>query len=233
MASADNTTLSPAGKPISSFTLFTKSKDAVLKNLKTFGILYILPFLISLAGITTNSDGNIAGSPNFGGASISPSVIGLGLLFSVVALVVYIIVTVMLYALNLETADGKRPELDDLWPYVKKFGWRIVLLSIAITFLIILGLLALIVPGLIFIRRYYLAPYALIDKDLSVGEAMKESARLSKPFSGSVWGIIGVTILLSLPGVIPIFGWLISFVLGVLYTAAPAMRYLELKKLSA
>jgi len=92
--------------------------------------------------------------------------------------------------------------------------------------------LLLIVPGVIAIRRYFLAPYLMLDKDLSIREAMKQSAALSKPYSGSIWGIIGVIVLLSLPSIIPVIGWAVSFVLMLLYSVAPALRYQELKKLT-
>jgi hypothetical protein len=62
---------------------------------------------------------------------------------------------------------------------------------------------------------------------------MKQSAAATKPFSGAIWGIIGVYILLSLPGFIPLIGGLVSIALTTLYSVAPALRYYELSKLTS
>jgi uncharacterized membrane protein len=92
-------------------------------------------------------------------------------------------------------------------------------------------LILLVIPGLIMIRRYFLAPYVMLDKKVGIREAMDQSAELSKINTGSVWGIIGVSFLIALVNVIPIIGGLASFSLGALYSVAPAMRYLQLKKI--
>ncbi len=222
-------------QPVSSFSLFTKSKNLVMQNLNTFGLVFLLPFLTGLfSSIRTSNDTSFGdravGSANYGFSATS---LGLGAGIGLIIAVLYILVTIMSYVLNSETAKGSKPTLSELWPFVKKFGWRLIGLAIVTALVVIAGLIALIVPGLIFIRRYILAPYVMLDKDLSITESMKESSRISKPFSGSVWGIIGVTILLSLPGVIPVVGFVVSFILTTLYAVAPALRYQELKKLTA
>lgn len=218
-------------QPVSAFSLFTKSKDIVLKNIKVYGILFLLPFLISLIS-NIGADSDTKTVPYLGNFNVTPGKLGLVSIIAVITIAVFIITSVMEFALSLLAARGKEPTLNELWPFVSKFTWRFIGLSIVTGLLVVIGLFAFIVPGLIFIRRYFLSPYVMIDQDLSIGEAMTESARLSKPFSLSVWAIIGVMILLSLPGFVPVFGWLISIVLTSLYTAAPALRYLELKKLN-
>lgn len=105
-------------------------------------------------------------------------------------------------------------------------------LYIVVGLYILVGLILFIVPGVIFLRRYFLSPYVMLDKKAGIKEAMARSAAISKPYSGSIWGIIGVIVLFELVGIIPYIGWLISFVLSVLYSVAPALRYQELKKLS-
>lgn len=218
-------------QPVSAFALFDKSKDLVLANLTTYGILLVLPFLTTLASAMNSDASKFKMSPNFSGFNLSATQLGYGSLAALAVMFVFTILTVMTYAMNLQVIEGKKPVLDDLWPVVRKFFWRIVGLSIVTALVIIAGFIALIVPGLIFIRRYILAPYVLIDKDLGIGDAMRESARLSKPYAGSIWGLLGVMMLLSLTSLVPIIGWIVSFVLTSLYTAAPALRYLELKKL--
>lgn len=217
-----------------SFSLFTKSKNLIMANVNTYGLIYLLPFLMGLFSTIRSSrmdrlEGVTAGSY---GIDISGAAFGFGLLFGLAMIILYVLVSLASYALNYQTSVGEKPTISELWPVVQKYGWRLIGLFFAIGFMVLFGLIALVVPGLIFLRRYYLAPYVMLDKDLSIGAAMKESARISKPHSGSVWSLIGVSIVLSLPGVIPVFGWLVSFVLTTLYAVAPALRYQELKKLA-
>jgi hypothetical protein len=80
-------------------------------------------------------------------------------------------------------------------------------------------------------RRYALAPYYLIDQNLSIGEAMKKCADQSKKFSKGIWGLIGVQILLAIVSVIPLIGWLVGAVLQLAYFCAPAKRYDEIQKI--
>ena len=71
----------------------------------------------------------------------------------------------------------------------------------------------------------------MLDEKLGVRDSMHRSAELSKLNPGSVWGIIGVMLLIGLVNIIPILGGLASFALGGLYSVAPALRYQQLKKL--
>ena len=214
-----------------SFELFKKSKEVVMNNLSTFGVLLLIPLITNLLTMFgSDADKKPLGSANYG-MNLSGATLGLGAGLVIVIIVANFISSLMLNGASLEATGGKKPTLSEVWPYVPKFAARTVGLAFAVGFMVLIGFLALIVPGLIMIRRYFLAQYVMIDQDLSIGEAMKESARISKPHSGSVWGIIGVTIVLSIAGIIPVVGWIAAFVLTSLYAVAPAMRYRELKKL--
>lgn len=217
-----------SNKPVSAFTLFTKSKDLVIANYQVFGTLLLLPFVMSIfSQLSSRPAGNALVGREFSGAAL-----GLGFAGVIVFLVLNVIVSIMTYILATDTANGKKPTLKDVWEKFKKVGGQLFMLQIVVGLIIVGGFIALIVPGLIFIRRYFLAPYVMLDQNLSIGDSLKESARISKLHSGSVWGLIGVTILLSLPGAVPVVGWIISFALTSLYTVAPALRYFELKKLA-
>lgn len=220
------------------FDLFPKSSKIVQSNLGTFAIIYILPFLSNLGSLRGDSEidkdrfsgfaNNFSGLPGYGVGAF----IGFGIVLLLVVLAVYLVVNVMKYSLELESAQGKKPKLDDLWPYAKKYWLKLLGLFIVMFLLILGGFLLLIVPGIIAIRRYFLAPYVMLDKDMSIPDALRESARISKPYSGSIYSILGVMILFALPSIIPSIGWLITFVLMFLYSVAPALRYEELKKLA-
>jgi hypothetical protein len=91
------------------------------------------------------------------------------------------------------------------------FFWRILGLTIITGFLILLGLLCFIVPGVMLFRRWSLASYYVIDKDLGIREAMKRSWEDTNRAAGYVWGTIGVAVLVSIAA---------SF-LGMLFAAIP------------
>lgn len=218
--------------------LFPKSAKIVQGNLGTFAIIYIIPLLSSLGSLRSDSNINTERWEQFSNSFSSlpgyavGGLVGFGLVIFLLLAVVYLFVSAMKYSLELESAKGKKPKLEQLWPFAKKYWLRLFGLLIVSALLIFGGLLLLIVPGVIALRRYFLASYVLIDKDLSIPDALRESARISKPYSGSIYRIIGVMILISLPSAIPVFGWAITFVLALLYSVAPALRYEELKKLA-
>jgi hypothetical protein len=230
-----------------SFELFGKSKDIILKNIWIFGPLYILPtiFMIHSWIWTPEKPGQAQhwwySFDNFGpGASASPvplfsgyTLLGFSLLWGLLVLVGGAIVQIMSQAAQLEGAEGKIVNFHSIWKITKELGWRMVGLYIAIILALVVGFILFIIPFFIFLRRYFLAPYVMLDKKVGIQEAMSRSAAMSKPHSGSVWGVIGVIFLIGLAGIIPFVGWLVSFVLGFLYSVAPALRYQELKKFSS
>lgn len=225
-------------KPISSFDLFGKSMDIVMRNLSNFVVLNLLPAAVLLGSMIASHHGSSRSGDfaSLGGASGVPTyavagLAGFGVVIVLVVVIASTIIRAMLYGLQLEGARGKTPDMSALWQVGKKYWLRLFALSIVIGLAIVGGLILLIVPGLIMIRRYFLAPYVMVDKNTGILDSMRQSAALSKPYSGSVWGVIGVSVLLSVPGVIPIIGSFISLALGVLYSVAPALRYEELKKL--
>ncbi len=146
-------------------------------------------------------------------------------------LVAGFIILTMTQSAQLKASEDKVITFNVLWKIVKELGWRMVGLYLVVGLTIVVGFFLFIIPGLIFLRRYYLSAYVMLDKKTGIREAMDRSAAMSKPHSGSVWGVIGVTFLIAMTGVIPFIGWLVAFTLGMLYSVAPALRYQELKKL--
>lgn len=221
----------------SAFSLFSKSWDAVQRNATIFAVLYALPLLGSLASMSggRSSDktplGDTGASVFVGWSPLSiVSAVG-GIAIVVIAMIIIgIIIQAMTIVAELESARGKTVTFSGLWKEAKPHVLGLFGLSIAMFFIILIGLLLLIIPGIIAIRRYFLAPYFLIDKKLSIGDALKESAKASKPYAGAIWGVLGVSILLSLTGIIPVVGGLVSFVLAIAYSVAPAIRYFEIQK---
>ncbi|HSX53356.1 MAG TPA: hypothetical protein VLF90_03230 [Patescibacteria group bacterium] len=224
---------------VSAFELFSKSQEIVMRNLSSFVILNLLPAATLLGSMiakshsrdrtTSFSNVGIAGVPTYAIASLA----GVGIALFVVVIIVSALIQAMLYSLKLQGAQGKTPDMSNLWEVGKKYWLRLFGLSIVVGLTIVVGLILFIIPGLIMIRRYFLAPYIMVEHNTGIMESMRRSAALTKPYPGAIWGIIGVSFLLSLPSIIPFLGAFISLALSVLYSAAPALRYEELKKLSA
>jgi uncharacterized membrane protein len=135
-------------------------------------------------------------------------------------------------AAQLYAAEGKEFDFHTLWQVVRQLGWRLLGLYIVMFLLIALGFVLLIVPGLMLLRRFFMAPYIMVDKRLGIRESLEQSIDLTNRNPGSVWGIVGVMFLIGLINILPIIGGLASFIFGFLYSVAPAIRYRQLKKLA-
>ena len=208
--------------------------------------MYALPMLFAVhSWIWQPSDAhhswwNPFNGLNTGWASGAPaptvtwfSVLSNSILWFVFVVVVGTIAKIMLQAAQLEGAEDRSPSFDNLWKTTREIGWRMVGLYIVVGLYIIVGLILFIIPGLILLRRYFLAPFVMLDKKpRSITEAMDISARMSKPHSSSIWSVIGVSLFFGLLSLVPIIGWLVSFLLGMFYSVAPALRYKELKNLN-
>jgi hypothetical protein len=203
----------------SAFSLFQPSKEAVLKNFVSFMVIIFLPAFVSNIGDALHR-----------GRGIDPLVNPVFPAYWAGGLLALLLLPAGLY-LELHASKGQTISVGEAISKSLKFYWRIIGLILLVGLIIFVGLVLLIVPGVIMITRYFFAPYLLIDRDLTITEAMKQSTEMSKGKAGAVWSVIGVTVLLSLFGIVPIFGGLIVTILLTLYTCAPALRYLEVKKL--
>ncbi|MBX4196934.1 hypothetical protein KW801_00045 [Candidatus Saccharibacteria bacterium] len=229
----------------SAFDLFRPSKEIVINNIWIFGPLYAVPFIFWIHSWIwsplpnqpvhwwQNSRSFSSGWP--GGPLPTYStflVVGFSLMWFVIIAALGTIAQIMSQAAQLEAAEGKHLDFHNLWKVVKELGWRMLGLYIVVGLIVVVGLFLLIIPGLIMIRRYFLAPYVMLDQKVGIREAMDRSAALSKINTGSIWGILGVMLLIGMLNIIPIIGGLASFGFGALYSVAPALRYQQLKKLA-
>jgi uncharacterized membrane protein len=246
------------------FDLFLKSYDLVKENFTVFALLYIFPLIIGLSNGTwvVASHRSWSNDTPVAANTLSTSTLpayawggfGVALLF---ALAIAVALQVMLQAAQLESSHGRRPKISHLWQIVKKRGWQMFGLYLAVSFMVLLsfiplliflaigltslpillaiiGVLIFIFPAVVMVRRYFVAPYVLLDDDsIGVWAAMDKSAKITLRDTGSVYSIMGVMILFSLFGALPLIGWIISFGLHFFYNVAPALRYQELKKLGS
>lgn len=214
------------GELPSAFALFSPSVQALKRNLwtylGTYGILVVLGVLLgftSAPASPANSSTEVRTTIAFNGISIL-----LGLVLAVLALVLSPAATYI----QIQSAKGNSISIGGALKYGLRFVLRYIGLALLVGCLIVGGLILFIVPGLIMIRRYFLSAYYLVDQDLGILEAMKRSANATKPYGGAIWGVIGVTILCGLPSLIPVVGRVIAAVVGLPYSFAPAIRYIQI-----
>ncbi len=83
------------------------------------------------------------------------------------------------------------------------------------------------------LRRYILAPYYLIDKNMKIFDAMRACSEDSIKFSPAIFGLMGVYALIVIGSLITqtILGFAYVLVLAVYYVyySAPAVRYIQIK----
>jgi hypothetical protein len=225
-----------------SFELFGKSSHLIRKNIWIFAPLFALQFVFSFQSWdATPALGGHKGDHwtrySWFGSGFSTSLpsyfwyslIGVSILWIIFVLSVGTIIQIMTQEAQLEATRNNALDFGRLWSVTREIGWRMFGLYLLMGIYIIVCLFLLIIPGLIMLRRYFLAPYVMLDTKCSITEAMERSAEISKPYSGYVWGIIGVMFLIGLFNAIPGIGWMVAFILGMFYSVAPALRYQELK----
>lgn len=217
--------------------LWALSREAVRRNLGVFLLINSLSIL-SIAWDTgtnlrdkvhgsawhtvfTNSlFGNDGTSPNIGGNFISAILSVLAIVFALMSIV-----------LILRAAKKDTVTFSEVWEeFRSNFLWlRLIGLILLMALILVVGFVALILPGIYLIGRIALAPYILVDQNTKVFEAVEKSWHLTRDRMWQVYSVLLFTIVLSLVNIVPIIGPIIGFVLTVSYSVALPMRYLELK----
>ncbi|RTK93754.1 hypothetical protein EKI60_05420 [Candidatus Saccharibacteria bacterium] len=216
----------------SAFDLVPRSFELVSKNLPLFALVSSAPLLMTVLSAVNSKEVEV-------GSSLSPgllfqSALGMAPAVALILGIISLVLQTMALGLVLKAAQDKTANLNELTETARKFTLKYLGLSILSGLVIVLGFVLLIVPGFIAITRLFLAPYVMVSENLGVVESMKRSSELSKGNAGAIWGVIGVTILLGIIGQIlgfisPVVGAVVASLLGIGYSVAPAIRYLELK----
>lgn len=138
------------------------------------------------------------------------------------------------YYLQVRAAGDKNPDLSECYRLGLPFWVKTVGFEILFFIMVIIGLILLIIPGLIIIRRYYLTPLYIVGNKMKIADAMRKSAEQTKPVSGYIWGMIGVIVVF---GVIAIFldeiafiGPILAVLVSLIYFFGPALRWKEINR---
>ncbi|KPJ60890.1 MAG: hypothetical protein AMJ46_04130 [Latescibacteria bacterium DG_63] len=116
----------------------------------------------------------------------------------------------------LRAAQGKRVEVKDMFEVFKNYV-NAVLANILVYFIVGVGFILLIIPGIIFACKLAFVPYLVVEQKMYAVEAVKESWRMTSGHAVTVF-LIG---LLSIP--IAMVG-LLCFIVGII----PAVMWIRL-----
>lgn len=157
---------------------------------------------------------------------------GIAIAVSLLIAVVSVFFYAMSTSLSVKSVDGKKPDAAELVEAGKKFWLRQLGLFIVIGFIIVVGLILLIVPGIIAIIRLCMAPYIMFDRDLGIIDSIKASNQLASKNMGAVAAAIGLTILigigLTILSAIPVIGQLLLVAGTIIFSLILMLRYREL-----
>jgi hypothetical protein len=139
----------------------------------------------------------------------------LALLWTLCGYLVQMATQMGLIRISLRLVDGRQPRYGDLFGDLPTL-WRYVAANFLFLLIILGGLLLLVIPGVIWVVKYQFAPFLIVDRNLKIKEAFKESAGIT---SGVKWDLF--LFLLMVMG-INLLG-LMAFVIGLLVTLPATM----------
>lgn len=226
-----------AGKGITpSWDLVRPSLKLVLMHSDKVIFLFLIPTLVlTLASILLGEPRDIHLDSLTTHQIRGFAVLGLGGLLSLIN---------MAPSLYFRVAAPKNPRIGLGEIYRKGYGyfWRLVGLYLLFALAVLAGLILLIVPGFVVVflalHWYYLAPYYLVEHDLTIREALRKCKQESAPFRPFIWGIIGVQLVFGI--IASLFtsllfqaGGILSAFIGLICLFLPALRYYEIKRTAA
>jgi hypothetical protein len=209
------------------FELPWPAYQAVKGNLAAYLWLAGLPIILGLFGMLyKNPYGSLHSSSGMYQAQA-----GLNATYNIFALAIIVLSALLgpgLVVLQLKAVRGET-NVDPMAAFMEglKYFWRFLGLGIVIAVLIIVSLILFIFPVFYTFPRVILAPYFLIDKDLSISESLRASKQAYEKYR-QLWGVIGVWILvLVVVSLIPLIGSILSSIFEFFYNPSIAIRYEE------
>lgn len=186
---------------------------------------YILLYLFAGLDITTFIN-YLIGTVDYrrGGALISAVFFGLQIGLAIFS----IYIQIGLISICLEIKDFNRSSVDHLFSKNNLF-FSFFLLQILLALAFLVGLIALIIPGIWVLVRTSLASIALVDKNLDAGKAFNYSFALTKGVALKLFWFICVTGLINLISILGIFIFFVPCTLAWIY----AYRTLDTQTKSA
>lgn len=224
---------SPAGIPQSpavkdwmgAFGAFSQAFSAISKNIKPLAVFAAIHLALAIYSYVTNpSDPLTVIRTIFGGA---PTPIQSSPVF--IPLIVSMLLLVPEFRMALALADNRAATIGEVLRFNPIHLVWIILATILVLPLIVIGGLLLLIPLIWIIPWFSMVAYAIIDRNDGPVKALSTSRKLTKSDIGKVWGVMGVTILISLAAavtaIIPVLGETTMSLIGIISYAASAVLY--------
>jgi hypothetical protein len=125
-------------------------------------------------------------------------------------------------------------KLSQIYRHGLRFVPRILGFMILFALFFIIAFFAFVIPAFIVLRRYYLAPFYIIDYDCGIRDAMRLSAEQTKPRSYKVYSvllfILAITIVAgAIQKYIVPYGSIVSIVASTIISFMPLCLYMSLQ----
>jgi hypothetical protein len=150
---------------------------------------------------------------------------GLALIGGLLSLVVGVQMQIGLTRIALKFVDGRQAEFSDLFSGFELFI-SMLIAAILVWFILTIGFLLLVVPGIILALILCFYSYAIVDRGLGPIDALKHSAAVTKGARMALLGFWIVAFLLNLVGLLALVIGL--FVTGPITMVAAAYVYRKL-----
>jgi len=130
------------------------------------------------------------------------------LLLGLAYIALQIIIAIGFVQIILDVTDGKKPMLSTLFTRWNVF-FKFLGVSIVYGFVVYVGFLLLIFPGVIWMLKYWYAPLLVVDKGMGPIEAMKKSAEITEGLKWDLLGLYCVTNVVNVIGIVCLYVGLI------------------------
>lgn len=156
-------------------------------------------------------------------------VIVLAVGYVILAMAVSIIIQMGFTHLAIDAVRGNPLEYKTLLSDVSvRKALRVLLLGIIQVFIIIVGTIFFIIPGIYFATRFMFASQLMIDKNLSIGEALSQSGQLTKGVKLKLLGMIFVFLFIM---ILSFFAFLFGIIPAIMALQLATMHvYVTLEK---
>ena len=150
-----------------------------------------------------------------------------GIIAQVIYYILSAVVSIGITKIVLDIADGKEGALIDLITH-----WNVLLKYIGVTIVyavvVYVGFFLLLFPGVIWMLKFFFAPWLVIDKGMGPIKAMKASSRMTMGMKWDLIGFIAVGYAVLLLGLLALG---IGLIVAIpLFTIATAMVYRHMLK---
>lgn len=140
------------------------------------------------------------------------------------------IMTGWMVSMMMEIKEKGNTTYQSSWNIVNKVIFNLITVGILVSIMVALGTMLFVIPGIILAVTFCAASPAVVKKELSFSEALKESRNFVY-HQKNFWNILIIMIISFLIAMIPVIGGLISSFL-ITFWIAYAYLYYEGKELS-